>query len=258
MRTNNMTYGQVREIPNNVEETRVIPFILSTPTRDRHHTILNQNRWKLDNYRNNPVVGYMHNLYGNLCNPPNPDDVIGKAVSVGVEDINGEMCLCGKALFEPEDLNLQAEKIFQKLLFGTLSGVSVGFLEVGAGQWGSGSEAEGRENETYRFLGQELIEFSIVNIPSNPNGAKRALRDHTKGALLYAFRALGNKYSLSQLSDMRIFEVLNLLEGKKLGIREKDPSKLKQQLISQSAIDDQNALIERQQIEFRKFLINRK
>ena len=84
-----ITFGQVREIPTNVEESRIIPFVLSTPTRDRHHTILNQANWNLDNYRKNPVVGYMHNLYGDMCNPPNPDDIIAQDKGIGVEDMSG-------------------------------------------------------------------------------------------------------------------------------------------------------------------------
>lgn len=255
-----ITFGQVREIPKNVEETRIIPFVLSTPARDRHHTVLNQRNWQLDNYRANPVVGYMHNLYGNLCSPPDPDDVIGQTKSIGVEDMGGQLALIGSASFEPANLNLNADKIFRKLILGTLRAASVGFLDFGKSAWGAGDEAEGRENETFRFAGQELLEWSVVNIGSNPGSVKRAneeMRNQTHAALMYAFRELGRNYSISQIGNFRVSEVLDLLAGKDLEIREKDPKKVHKMIAEKQAQLDEIAIIEKQQCEFKgKFKLN--
>ena len=55
-----------------VEGVDVYTFIASTSDPDRHRTVLNQGNWKLDNYRNNPIIGYQHNLYGDMCNAPDP------------------------------------------------------------------------------------------------------------------------------------------------------------------------------------------
>jgi hypothetical protein len=253
MNAKKLTFGQVREIPKNVEETRRIPFILSTDTRDRHHTILNQANWQLDNYRKNPVIGYMHNLYGDLCNAPDPDDIIGQTKSIGViQEAGGLLALTASAEFEPANLNLKADKIFRKIILGTLGAASVGFLEVGKGKWGPGDEAEGRDNETYRFAGQELLEFSVVSIPSNPDGVKRAMRDQTTAAISYAFRALGGKYRLSEIETMRVRDILDLLDGRDLEIREKDPEKVRKMLSSKEAQSDINSIIEKQQVEFKK------
>jgi len=115
-----ITFGQVREIPKDAEEKRSIPFVLSTPTRDRHHTVLNQPNWQLDNYRKNPIVGYMHNLYGDMCNPPDPDDVIAKSSDIAVIELAGLSTLTANPVFETADLNLKADKIFRKLMLGTL------------------------------------------------------------------------------------------------------------------------------------------
>lgn len=251
MRNDNITFGQVREIPKNVEETRLLSFILSTPTRDRHHTILNQRNWKLDNYRKNPVAKYMHSDGDGLLNSPDPDYVIGRSIDVGIEN----QMLVGSIQFEPASINLLADKIFRKLLFGTLNCTSVGFLEIGTGSWGTGDEAQGRKNETYRFAGQELLEVSIVNIPSNPESVKRgsrSVRSHGRAAVLFSLSALGHKYTVSQIENMRISQVLDLLDGKDLGIKENDPVKLRKMIDGKQAQLELLKLIEDQQQAFKK------
>lgn len=250
-----ITFGQVRDIPANADETRTLSFILSTPTRDRHHTILNQANWNLDNYRKNPVIGYMHNLYGNMCNAPDPDDVVGVSKSIGVEDLDGALALVSEAMFEPASLNLQADKIYRKLLLGTLRATSVGFLDIGKGSWGTGDEAQEAANETFRFAGQELLEYSIVNIPSNPDGSKRAneaMRNQTTAAIMYAFRELGKNFRLSQIESMRVRDVLDLLDGKDIEIRETDPDKVRKMIMDEMAQKDVADIIEKQQIDFKK------
>lgn len=246
-----ITFGHVRDIPKDAEEKRTIPFILSTPTRDRHRTVLNQDNWQLDNYRKNPVVGYMHNLYGDMCNPPDPDDVIAKSSDIAVMEHNGVKVLQAVPVFEPAEINLKSDKIFRKLLFGSLNAASVGFLEKGRSKYGEDDEDEGRENETLYFEGQELLEWSVVNIPSNPDGVKRSMRDQTAAAIAYAHRALGGKFRLSQIEEMRVRDVLDLLDGKDVEIRETDPDKVRKMLQEEAAKAALIARIEEQQRNFK-------
>lgn len=250
-----VTFGQVRDIPADAAESRTIPFVLSTPERDRHKTKLNQNKWELENYRKNPVIGYMHNLYGDMCNAPDPDDVIGQSKNTATEDINGAICLVGSGLFDPADVNLKADKIFRKILLGSLRAVSVGFMDIGKGIWGTGDEAEGRDNETYYFAGQELLEWSVVNIPSNAGSGKRDMsfmRSNTQAALIYTFRELGKNYRFSQIENFRVRDVLDLLDGKEIEIKETDPDKVRKMLMDEMAQKDIADIIETQQIEIRK------
>jgi hypothetical protein len=233
MKSKILTVGSVRDISANAKDTRTISFILSNSDRDRHHTVLNQNNWSLDNYKRNPVIGYMHNLYGNSFTSSNPDDVIGQTKRIGIETISGRTILTCDAYFETADINPLADKIFRKLMLGSLRAVSVGFLEIGAGSWGKGDEAQGGKNETYRFAGQELLEWSVVNIPSNAGSGKRgmeSMRAQTHSALMYAFQELGMNYRISQIENMRICDVLTLFEGKDLEIREKNPEKVRKML----------------------------
>ena len=236
------SFGITRTIPKDAEESRIINFVLSTYKKDRHGTVLNQDNWNLDNYRMNPIVAYQHNLTGGLCQDPNPDYVIAKCLSIGTEGSGKDKKLVASAQFEPAEVNPLAEKIFRKVLFGSLNRTSVGFMEIGQGNYGSGEEAEGRSDETYYFKGQELLEWSVVNIPSNPDAGKRdresmrKIKEDAIGALMYAYKELGGKFRLSQLEEMKVGDILDLLSGKDLGIKEYNVGKLRKILICQPSM----------------------
>ena len=157
------------EIRKRNEETRTITFVASDGARDAAGTVLNQENWSLKRYEKNPIIGYQHEVYGGW-DGSDPDNIIGKA-RVYVED--GQ--LLADITFETKDINEKAEKIYKKLLFGSLNAVSVGFLPIGKGSWGKGEEAIDGSNPTYYYAGQELLEISVVNIPSNPNAVRRAM-----------------------------------------------------------------------------------
>lgn len=157
------------EIRKRNEETRTLTFVASDGARDAAGTVLNQEGWSLKRYEKNPIIGYQHEVYGGW-DGSDPDNIIGKA-RVYVED--GQ--LLADITFETKDINEKAEKIYKKLLFGSLNAVSVGFLPIGKGHWGEGDEAIDGSNPTYYYAGQELLEISVVNIPSNPNAVRRAM-----------------------------------------------------------------------------------
>lgn len=248
-----LRFGEVREIPKDAAESRRIQFILSTPTRDRYGTVLNQDNWDLDNYRKNPVVGYMHNLYGDMCNPPDADQIIGKDTDIAVVDMNGMRALVGTPEFEPAEINPLAEKIFRKILFGSLSTTSVGFLEKGEGLNKEDKNEEGAVENTYYFAGQELLEYSIVNIPANPDATKRqmmrmkSLREQTMAALMYAWRELGNIKRISEIEEMRVVDVLDLLRAKDLGVKETDPDKVRK-ILKDADADERISFIRKKEI----------
>lgn len=153
------------EIRKKNEDSRTITFIASDDTRDSAGTVLNQDNWNLTRFNSNGIIGYQHKVYGGWDDTDNPDNVIGKGFAY-IEDRK----LMVDITFEPAEINPLAEKIYQKILFGSLRAVSVGFLPVGRGRFG-----EGDDSETYYFAGQELLEVSVVNIPSNPKALKKSL-----------------------------------------------------------------------------------
>jgi prohead serine protease len=170
-------------LPADVEKTRKVPFVISTSAKDRHSSRLNMKNWDLTNFNRNPIVGYQHNVYGdNMCVPPNPDDILGPA-RAWVETKNGVEVLMGEVTFETADINPLAEKIFQKVLNGTLRATSVGFLETGKGKTVKEKDPQGRDIEVYHFEGQELLEFSIVNIPSNPEATRKVMVNHARAGV---------------------------------------------------------------------------
>ena len=97
-----------------------------------------------------------------------PDDIIGKGVAWMEE---GKLLV--RITFEPADLNEKADKIFRKIQFGSLNAVSVGFMPNAAGHWGD--RKAGEDPDVYYYNGQELLEVSVVNIPSNANAVRRSI-----------------------------------------------------------------------------------
>lgn len=148
-------------------EDRTITFVASTGARDSAHTVLNQDNWDLTRFNANPIIGYQHEIYG-AWSAGDVDFVIGKGHAY-VEDKK----LMVDITFEPKDINPLAEKIYQKILFGSINSVSVGFLPIGKGAWGKGEEGPGEARETYYYAGQQLLEISVVNIPANPEATKK-------------------------------------------------------------------------------------
>lgn len=205
-------FGEIRAIDKaKAEEDRYVEFVISSAAKDRHDSVLNMKGWNLDNFNANPIVGYQHNVYGdNLCYPDNPDNVLGP----GRAFLEGDK-LIGGITFETKDINPLAEKIFRKVLNGTLRATSVGFMEVGNGENRITKDDKGNIiDETYYFAGQELLEFSIVNIPSNPQAVGRSISNHADAALGYLMRFMPENVSMKDLRGMKVQEVLDLVEGK--------------------------------------------
>lgn len=138
-------------------------FQLSDESVDRHGTVIRFDAWDFTNYEKNPIVLYMHEGHTN-----NPDYVIGKGV---VTKDNGAIFV--DVDFEPD--NELAQKIQKKVDFGSLRSTSVGFLPK-SGHWGE--KDRGEDQDVYYFDSVELLEASIVNIPSNANAVKKDYRSY--------------------------------------------------------------------------------
>jgi HK97 family phage prohead protease len=201
-------YGIVRNIPDDVDETRTITFVASDDSVDRHGTVINMDNWDLEGFKGNPIVGWQHNVYGDtMCGDPDPDQILGRA---GVRLENREML--ADITFEDKENNPLAEKIFNKVKSGILNAVSIGFLETGEGRMGNFEDGE--NPEVYYFEGQELIEISVVSIPSNKNALRKSLRSQTASALQYIYKELGGKIKFSEIEEMRVRDIMDLIEGK--------------------------------------------
>ncbi len=122
-------------------------FIISNGSLDRDRDTIASDGWELANYRKNPVVLWAHSH----SSPP-----IGKANAILIEDD----ALIAEAEFTGPDLNAFGDMIFKLYQGGFMRAVSVGFMPL---EWVWVDEQGG-----FRFEKQELLEFSAVPVPANP------------------------------------------------------------------------------------------
>lgn len=146
-------------------KTRTIPFVFSDETRDSYGTVLPVKGWDLSTFNKMGVALYNHSSFGS-----DPDNVIGTARAW----VEGSK-LIGEITFEKEDINPKAEKVFQKVLAGTIKGCSVGFRTMERGEWGKGEEAYDGKKPTYYYGRRSLLEISVTPIPANPNAKVRSV-----------------------------------------------------------------------------------
>ena len=164
-------WQETPEIRKVDEEKRTVEFVASDNSVDSYGTVLPVDKWDLRRYASNGIVGYMHDVYGDSwTKSADPDDIIGKGDAF-VEDDK----LIVRITFEPADLNERADKIFRKIQFGSLHAVSVGFRATAKGH--KGDEERGEDPKVYYYGGQELLEVSVVNIPSNANALRRSMEE---------------------------------------------------------------------------------
>ncbi len=134
------------------QELRQIEFIISNASVDRYGDIITVSGWDLKMYKQNPVV-----LFGHCSSIP----PIGKSIKTWKE---GD-ALRAVAQFMPTDLSPFADSIYRMYLEGYLRAVSVGFRPL---KYEPIMDANGDYTYAYKFLKQELLEFSAVPIPANP------------------------------------------------------------------------------------------
>lgn len=187
---------------NTVLESRKMKFVISTGAKDRGREIINMDNWSFENYKMNPIVGYQHAVHGNYFSDPNPDMVIGKSV-VNTDTFAGKKVIVAEAEFEPADINPIADKILKKLVFGSLNAASVGILPMGNGK---------TEKGVYYYDGQELLEWSVVNIPMNQEAVKLSV-DRAMDAIRQVNRMVP-EVDIEDLKKMKVQDILDLIDSK--------------------------------------------
>ena len=123
-------------------------FVASTGEVDRHGDTVAPEGWRLDAYRDNPVVLWAHD-YG--------EPAIGRAEAVWSDGRD----LRARLEFAPTEFAGQVERLYRQ---GYQKGVSVGFRPLRF------EERRDPVNGAFlgiRFLEQELLEISAVPVPAN-------------------------------------------------------------------------------------------
>jgi len=140
-------------------EDRIYEFTASTSTQDRDGEVIDATGWDLKNFKKNPVVMYAHD-YRTLP--------IGKAPRVWVSK-DGE--LKNTVEFPPEGTYEFADIVERLVETGYLKTESVGFIPK---KWEDG---DGEKAPRRTYTKQELLEISIVPVPSNPDALRNAIDD---------------------------------------------------------------------------------
>lgn len=139
------------------EEKRQITFCFSDDQPDRDGERIDQASWDVSNYLNNPVILWGHD-------PNDNANVLGQGISL---DLNNAGKSYITAQFDDAETNPKADTIFRQLVKRTLRTVSAGFINH-TFEW---------DNDTPLLKDNELLEVSVVAIPSNPRALARSLKD---------------------------------------------------------------------------------
>lgn len=138
-------FDEVKQVEG---EDQTLQFTISTGVVDRDLDTVNANGWKLESYQRNPVVLWAHDY----SSPP-----VARAPAVWVEDNK----LKSRAQFTPRDVNPFGHMVYRMLAADFLRATSVGFNPL---KWQFNEERKFGVD----FLEQELLEYSIVPVPANP------------------------------------------------------------------------------------------
>jgi|SRR5262245_6082103 len=141
---------EVRAVEIDREE-RELTVVASDETMDRFGDIIRVDGWELKNFRRNPLLLAFHQN----------DEPIGTVPKIWTEGTQ----LLARARLAAAGVSEIADKIWRLVEARILRAVSVGFvptkrpkdLEDDEGRWIG-----------FEFIGQELLELSIVSVPANP------------------------------------------------------------------------------------------
>lgn len=150
----------VRSVSEDMIANRQVEFVISSEAVDSYNTVFRISGWDLNRYLKNPIVCYQHR-----SGSDDPDNIIGTS-TVRVE---GDK-LIGVVTFEDAETNPKAEKVFRKVINGTLKMASVGARVHKARL---GDKEKGEDENVLYFERHELFEWSVVTVGSNPDAHKR-------------------------------------------------------------------------------------
>jgi HK97 family phage prohead protease len=152
-----------------IETGQGFPWTLSTFDLDRYGERIDPQGWDFKRYIENPIVEWAHRY---------DIPAIGKIEALTIDDEG----LHGLVYFNDKSFDFFGWSIGQRVKAGVIRAGSVGFrvMEI---EIPSKADAPigGLDGTTLIFRKQELLEFSICNVPANPYAlAKRAETEKTE------------------------------------------------------------------------------
>lgn len=134
------------------EGNNTLKFRVTDETHDRDNEILTLDGWDIRNFRKNPVVLWSHNPF---------DLPIAKAKTIKISEDEG---MVAKAQFPERDVHPFANTIYRLYKGGYLNTVSIGYIE--------NERMQGENGNPSKITKKEMLEFSGVTIPANPNATQ--------------------------------------------------------------------------------------
>lgn len=128
--------------------------VASTESKDRHGDVVKQDGWDLKNYKDNPILLFMHDH----------TKPIGRATKVWIDKTSGKAKLMFKGVISSATEEARAAK--QLMMEGILNSFSVGFMPM--------------EMDGNTITKSELHEISLVSVPANSDArliAAKSLED---------------------------------------------------------------------------------
>lgn len=168
---------------------RAVKFIISTEAVDRYTDSIKLGGWQLDDYRRNNVVLWAH------------DDSI-PAIARGENVVIEGGALRSTAIFATKDQHPLADTIYQLVKGGFIKASSVGFIPLEAK-----ASTDPQRRAGYNITRQALLEWSVVNIPANPETlvAAKSLGIDTQPLFSWAEKVLDlGDFAVIAKSDLEI------------------------------------------------------
>jgi HK97 family phage prohead protease len=147
-----------------IETAEGYPWTLSTYDLDRFQERIDPQGWDFKRYLQNPVVEWAHRY---------DIPAIGKIEGLTVDDDG----LHGLVFFNDKSFDVFGWSIGQRVKAGVIRAGSVGFRVIEI-EIPSKEDAPngGRDGTSLIFRKQELLEFSICNVPANPFALAKSVK----------------------------------------------------------------------------------
>lgn len=153
------TYGEVATRQIDRANRTIVGAVASTEAIDSHGSKILAKGWNLERHNANPVLLWGHDRYS-------PESILGTARCY----VKGGRLLADLQ-FSPAGINPTADLVFEQMCAGIVKGLSVGFRPLKYRY-----ENENTAEELLVVEQQELVELSVVTVPSNPETLARQLR----------------------------------------------------------------------------------
>jgi len=144
------------------EDDRVRWFRATTGIKNRNGYVVRPDGGDLTNFMKNPIIGWGHDVYHDAP----MTNIIGK----GVDSKQTKKALDIAVEFVPPEIHPYGELALQMVDAGFITSGSIGFYEM------EGGFQKVKGEEVYVMETWELVEFSLVGIPANPEAQSLAFQ----------------------------------------------------------------------------------